>query len=166
MWQVAGPFQWSEIQYKYENTSVCWDTSKVFDPAWATLCLQLQRSKLANGTPDVEAGSGTAVPQGKWHSFISPVFIQALTLTFLAEWGDRSQLTTIILAAREVWLISSQAELFSVINRSFLTMVENCRGPLSFWQLRTILATYCNVKDFIHHSVDRHTRPAVHHNVN
>ncbi|GLD74573.1 transmembrane protein 165 [Lates japonicus] len=26
---------------------------------------------------------------------------QALTLTFLAEWGDRSQLTTIILAARE-----------------------------------------------------------------
>ncbi|TMS20659.1 Transmembrane protein 165 [Larimichthys crocea] len=60
---------------------------------------ELQRSKLANGTPDVEAG--TTVPQGKWHSFISPIFIQALTLTFLAEWGDRSQLTTIILAARE-----------------------------------------------------------------
>lgn len=64
--------------------------------------MQLQRTKLANGTPDVEAGSGTALPQGKWHSFISPIFIQALTLTFLAEWGDRSQLTTIILAAREV----------------------------------------------------------------
>lgn len=62
---------------------------------------ELQRSKLLNGTPDVEAGSGTTVPQGKWHSFISPIFIQALTLTFLAEWGDRSQLTTIILAARE-----------------------------------------------------------------
>ncbi|XP_019133228.1 putative divalent cation/proton antiporter TMEM165 [Larimichthys crocea] len=60
---------------------------------------ELQRAKLANGTPDVEAG--TTVPQGKWHSFISPIFIQALTLTFLAEWGDRSQLTTIILAARE-----------------------------------------------------------------
>ncbi|XP_034736844.1 transmembrane protein 165 [Etheostoma cragini] len=62
---------------------------------------ELQRSKLVNGTPDVEAGSGAAMPQGKWHSFISPIFIQALTLTFLAEWGDRSQLTTIILAARE-----------------------------------------------------------------
>ncbi|AWP11220.1 putative transmembrane protein 165 [Scophthalmus maximus] len=62
---------------------------------------ELQRSKLANGTPDVEAGSGTTHPQGKWHSIISPIFIQALTLTFLAEWGDRSQLTTIILAARE-----------------------------------------------------------------
>ncbi|XP_076582538.1 putative divalent cation/proton antiporter TMEM165 [Chaetodon auriga] len=62
---------------------------------------ELQRSKLANGTPDVEAGSGTTIPQGRWHSIISPIFIQALTLTFLAEWGDRSQLTTIILAARE-----------------------------------------------------------------
>ncbi|XP_028301002.1 putative divalent cation/proton antiporter TMEM165 [Gouania willdenowi] len=62
---------------------------------------ELQRSKLANGNPDVEAGAGTSLPQTKWHSLISPIFIQAFTLTFLAEWGDRSQLTTIILAARE-----------------------------------------------------------------
>lgn len=62
---------------------------------------ELQRSKLANGTPDVEAGTGTTLPQSKWHKLISPIFIQAFTLTFLAEWGDRSQLTTIILAARE-----------------------------------------------------------------
>ncbi|PAV80155.1 hypothetical protein WR25_19944 [Diploscapter pachys] len=34
-------------------------------------------------------------------SFISRIFIEAFTLTFLAEWGDRSQLTTIILGARE-----------------------------------------------------------------
>lgn len=34
-------------------------------------------------------------------SRISRVLIQAFTMTFLAEWGDRSQLTTIILAARE-----------------------------------------------------------------
>lgn len=34
-------------------------------------------------------------------SFVSILFLEAFTLTFLAEWGDRSQLTTIILAARE-----------------------------------------------------------------
>ncbi|PWA14368.1 hypothetical protein CCH79_00011190 [Gambusia affinis] len=62
---------------------------------------EFQRSKLANGAPDVEAGAGPTIPQSKWHKLISPIFIQAFTLTFLAEWGDRSQLTTIILAARE-----------------------------------------------------------------
>lgn len=33
--------------------------------------------------------------------FTSRIFIEAFTLTFVAEWGDRSQLTTIILGARE-----------------------------------------------------------------
>ncbi|XP_072294669.1 putative divalent cation/proton antiporter TMEM165 [Eucyclogobius newberryi] len=62
---------------------------------------ELQRSKLVNGAPDVEAGAGSTLPQKAWQNIISPIFIQAFTLTFLAEWGDRSQLTTIILAARE-----------------------------------------------------------------
>ncbi|XP_061680919.1 transmembrane protein 165 [Syngnathoides biaculeatus] len=64
---------------------------------------ELQRSKMANGVPDLEAGSTSLSPpsSSRWKSIISPIFIQALTLTFLAEWGDRSQLTTIILAARE-----------------------------------------------------------------
>lgn len=70
---------------------------------WFSLHLQLQRYKMANGASDVEAGgTATMLPQRKWHSVISPIFIQALTLTFLAEWGDRSQLATIVLAAREV----------------------------------------------------------------
>lgn len=63
---------------------------------------KLQRTKLLNGPNDVENGVGPAVPKKKWMNFISPIFVQAFTLTFLAEWGDRSQLTTIVLAAREV----------------------------------------------------------------
>lgn len=33
--------------------------------------------------------------------FVSLVFIETFTMTFLAEWGDRSQISTVILAARE-----------------------------------------------------------------
>ncbi|UJR36868.1 hypothetical protein I4U23_029581 [Adineta vaga] len=33
--------------------------------------------------------------------YISPIFIQAFIMTFLAEWGDRSQISTIVLAAGE-----------------------------------------------------------------
>ncbi|KAF2977582.1 hypothetical protein EK904_000336, partial [Melospiza melodia maxima] len=62
---------------------------------------ELQRTKLLNGPGDVESGPSTTIPQKKWLHFISPIFVQAFTLTFLAEWGDRSQLTTIVLAARE-----------------------------------------------------------------
>ncbi|CAN2388607.1 Golgi calcium ion transport [Pristimantis euphronides] len=62
---------------------------------------ELQRTKLLNGPSDLESGVGPAVPKKRWMQFISPIFVQAFTLTFLAEWGDRSQLTTIVLAARE-----------------------------------------------------------------
>ncbi|CAD5214890.1 unnamed protein product [Bursaphelenchus okinawaensis] len=51
---------------------------------------------------DLESG-GSAEVSSTWKvlSFVSTIFIKSFTLTFLAEWGDRSQLTTIILGARE-----------------------------------------------------------------
>ncbi|XP_078494751.1 putative divalent cation/proton antiporter TMEM165 [Ciona intestinalis] len=53
-------------------------------------------------TQDVETGiirGGYKVR--KLLGVFSPVLIQSFTLTFLAEWGDRSQITTIVLAASE-----------------------------------------------------------------
>ncbi|KAF1763205.1 hypothetical protein GCK72_011471 [Caenorhabditis remanei] len=52
----------------------------------------------------LEGGGGGAAPQSETRKiflFTSRIFIEAFTLTFVAEWGDRSQLTTIILGARE-----------------------------------------------------------------
>lgn len=51
-------------------------------------------------------GGSSTVPNRKPKAngsaaLMTRILIQAFTMTFLAEWGDRSQLTTIILAARE-----------------------------------------------------------------
>ncbi len=52
--------------------------------------------------PDIESGGVASTNSRRAiFRFVSRIFLEAFTLTFLAEWGDRSQLTTIILAARE-----------------------------------------------------------------
>ncbi|XP_017960355.1 transmembrane protein 165 isoform X2 [Drosophila navojoa] len=48
---------------------------------------------------DAESGRRTKVQRRGATYFTMRIFAQAFTMTFLAEWGDRSQLTTIILAA-------------------------------------------------------------------
>jgi putative Ca2+/H+ antiporter (TMEM165/GDT1 family) len=52
---------------------------------------------------DLESGAapGGNVSAGaqRWGRVLSPVLVQAFTLTFLAEWGDRSQIATVALAA-------------------------------------------------------------------
>lgn len=50
---------------------------------------------------DIETGI-IRTPGRRWfQGILGTIFLQAFTLTFLAEWGDRSQITTIVLAARE-----------------------------------------------------------------
>jgi len=74
---------------------------------------------------DVESGPVRA--SDKIRKCISPVFIQAFTMTFLAEWGDRSQLTTIILGAREDALGVS---LGGVLGHAFCTGLAVMGGRL------------------------------------
>ncbi|KNC75213.1 hypothetical protein SARC_12256 [Sphaeroforma arctica JP610] len=53
---------------------------------------------------DPEAPPPTASDEqrARWQNDIANgILMQAFTMTFLAEWGDRSQITTVVLAARE-----------------------------------------------------------------
>ncbi|SCV69894.1 BQ2448_1288 [Microbotryum intermedium] len=57
--------------------------------------------------------------------FFSPIFVQAFILTFLAEWGDRSQITTIALAAaHNVWLVTFG----TTLGHSFCTLLAVLGG--------------------------------------
>ncbi|KAF6772271.1 hypothetical protein AHF37_08223 [Paragonimus kellicotti] len=66
------------------------------------------KSQLAQSSLDVETGK-VDPPSSRFYlrgrlrdaikRILSPVLAEAFVLTFLAEWGDRSQLTTIVLAA-------------------------------------------------------------------
>ncbi|CAL8119955.1 unnamed protein product [Orchesella dallaii] len=59
-------------------------------------------SQGSKGTPLV--GKGYILPTGLRRivfTLFSRIIVQAFTMTFLSEWGDRSQIATVILAARE-----------------------------------------------------------------
>lgn len=63
---------------------------------------EMEKDDSSTITQDVETGiiRGGKKP-AKFFGLCSPILLQAFTLTFLAEWGDRSQLATILLASRE-----------------------------------------------------------------
>ncbi|XP_052834803.1 uncharacterized protein LOC128251720 isoform X1 [Drosophila gunungcola] len=67
-------------------------------PANGTLKARLDRDVNAALVSDAESGRRRPQKRGATY-FTMRILAQAFTMTFLAEWGDRSQLTTIILAA-------------------------------------------------------------------
>jgi len=65
---------------------------------------ELDSVKVVGGPVVVESSSASR-NSDRWRAlvymFFSRIFVQSCSLTFLAEWGDRSQISTIILAARD-----------------------------------------------------------------
>lgn len=95
------------------------NANEEYEEAQQSLKKSEEEENMTDTSKNLEAGiasnNATAVNNDencKWMSFtrkfvvslrkyISPIFLQAFILTFLAEWGDRSQISTIILGARE-----------------------------------------------------------------
>jgi len=84
----------------------------------------------SNGDGESSAAPPKQLPSGARRilfSCFSRVFLQAFTMTFLAEWGDRSQLATVVLAAREdIWGVC----VGGVLGHSMCTGLAVCGGRI------------------------------------
>lgn len=71
--------------------------------------LYIEQSRPSTAADDVESNATVSSHISTMRRFMklamSHVFTESCVLTFLAEWGDRSQISTIILAARDVSML-------------------------------------------------------------
>lgn len=60
---------------------------------------EVERSLVKDDPDNIEVASNEA-KKIKWISILSPFVIKVFTMVLVAEWGDRSQISTVVLAAR------------------------------------------------------------------
>lgn len=96
---------------------------------------------------EVEGGGRRARAKSSPLGTLSRIFLQSFTLTFLAEWGDRSQLTTIILAAREDLY---GVALGGVIGHSICTGLAVIGGRMIAQKISVRTGIYSQLKKPVH----------------
>ncbi|KAG0465596.1 hypothetical protein HPP92_019760 [Vanilla planifolia] len=69
--------------------------------AWRSNPKSSQKKEMEEVEEKLEAGQGKSYYRRIFSRFCTPIFLESFILTFLAEWGDRSQITTIALATHK-----------------------------------------------------------------
>ncbi|XAR64875.1 hypothetical protein NMG60_11008758 [Bertholletia excelsa] len=69
--------------------------------AWRADSKAAQKKEMEEVEEKLEAGQGKSTIRRIFSRFCTPIFLESFILTFLAEWGDRSQIATIALAAHK-----------------------------------------------------------------
>ncbi|KAL4574663.1 hypothetical protein LXL04_021499 [Taraxacum kok-saghyz] len=69
--------------------------------AWRSSSKASQKKEMEEVEEKLESGQGKTTVRRFFSRFCTPIFLEAFILTFLAEWGDRSQIATIALATHK-----------------------------------------------------------------
>ncbi|XP_077250270.1 GDT1-like protein 4 [Tasmannia lanceolata] len=69
--------------------------------AWRSDSKASQKKEIEEVEEKLEAGQGKSTVRRIFSRFCTPIFLESFILTFLAEWGDRSQIATIALATHK-----------------------------------------------------------------
>ncbi|KAF3948008.1 hypothetical protein CMV_025941 [Castanea mollissima] len=69
--------------------------------AWRSDSKSSQKKEMEEVEEKLEAGQGKTTYRRFLSRFCTPIFLESFVLTFLAEWGDRSQIATIALATHK-----------------------------------------------------------------
>ncbi|KAI4368253.1 hypothetical protein MLD38_016829 [Melastoma candidum] len=69
--------------------------------AWRSDPKSSQKKEMEEVEEKLESGQGKSTLRRFFSRFLTPIFLESFILTFLAEWGDRSQIATIALATHK-----------------------------------------------------------------
>ncbi|KAL2526179.1 GDT1-like protein 3 [Abeliophyllum distichum] len=69
--------------------------------AWRSDTKASQKKEMEEVEEKLEGGQGKTIYRRFFSRFCTPIYLESFILTFLAEWGDRSQIATIALATHK-----------------------------------------------------------------